>query len=357
MIRIAEAVLPGHPDKFCDCVADAIVAEAVKADPEAFAQIEVGVWSDQAWLSGTIVSRKSLSRSPADILVDMGLSIGLDEKNWIDARRYHVTDTVCQNVADPTEGRGICDDQSIVIGYAGYDAKTRFLPPEQFLIHALREALWMSCMEGELKGCGPDGKVLVILREEGREWRLEKVLVTLQHHEEAGLMAVTGNVLTALAGCYGRLTKADVRWRTPWQDVAVSVNPNGPLIRAGSDGDNGQTGRKLVLDYYGPRIPIGGGALSGKHPGHIDRLAAYTARSAAIHAVATGAATCLVRLAYAPNRNEPLEVIWEMDGRGDRLPRAFFDFDAMLGRMDVHAITGELGSGTHFWNPRLPWNR
>ena len=32
------------------------------------------------------------------------------------------------------------------------------------------------------------------------------------------------------------------------------VNPNGPLVEAGSDGDNGQTGRKLVMDFYGPRV-------------------------------------------------------------------------------------------------------
>ena len=42
------------------------------------------------------------------------------------------------------------------------------------------------------------------------------------------------------------------------------MNPNGPLVCAGSDADNGQTGRKLAVDYYGPRIPIGGGALYGQ---------------------------------------------------------------------------------------------
>ena len=48
-------------------------------------------------------------------------------------------------------------------------------------------------------------------------------------------------------------------------------------VHASSDGDNGQTGRKLAMDYYGPRIPIGGGALSGKHLTHIDRIGAYAA--------------------------------------------------------------------------------
>lgn len=110
MIHCAEAVLPGHPDKFCDRVADAIVAEALAADPAAFAQIEVGVWSDEAWLSGNIVTRKPLAHTPAEILVRTGLSIGLDASNHVDAARYRVTNTACQNIDDPTEGCSVCDD-------------------------------------------------------------------------------------------------------------------------------------------------------------------------------------------------------------------------------------------------------
>ena len=33
MKRFSEMVLPGHPDKFCDQVADAIVARCQAADP------------------------------------------------------------------------------------------------------------------------------------------------------------------------------------------------------------------------------------------------------------------------------------------------------------------------------------
>ena len=357
MIRLAEAVLPGHPDKFCDQVADALVAEAIKADPSAFAQVEVGVWSDQVWLSGNIVTRHPLTCTPADVVVAVGLSLGFDETNWIDARRYNITDTLCRNIDDPTEGRGICDDQSIIVGYAGYDQKTRFLPPEQFLVHALREALWDSCRSGLLDGAGPDGKLLVCMREEGDAWHLEQVLVTVQHRQETGLMELTGKVQATLAACYGRFQRDDPRWRAKWQEVAVCVNPNGPYFRAGSDGDNGQTGRKLVMDYYGPRVPIGGGALSGKHPAHVDRLAACAARQAAIHAVRTGSKECLIRLAYAPNCNGPLEVIWEMEGRGEKQPRSHFDFDAMLARVEAQAITASMGQGTHFWDERLPWNK
>ena len=33
MIRVSEAVLPGHPDKLCDFVAESIVQAAIAVDP------------------------------------------------------------------------------------------------------------------------------------------------------------------------------------------------------------------------------------------------------------------------------------------------------------------------------------
>ena len=349
MIHFAEAVLPGHPDKLCDHIADAIMAEALLADPDAFAQIEMGVWGDDAWLSGHIVSRMPLPRTPSEILVDAAVSLGLGNGNWIDATRYRIADTVCVNLDDPREGKGICDDQSIVIGYAGYDRKTRYLPPEHFLVHALAEQLWQSCRSGELAGCGSDGKTLITLREEGQRWTLENVVVTLQHPKDLPMMTLVQGVHSCLRQGYESLQATDARWVANWRDVDILVNPNGPHFRGGSDGDNGQTGRKLVMDYYGPRIPIGGGALAGKHPAHVDRMAARRARQAAIHAVQTGAPECLIRLAYAPNRNTPLQEVWEIGGRGERQVKGYFDFDQMVAGLRPGFPKAEQGKGVYAW--------
>jgi S-adenosylmethionine synthetase len=109
---------------------------------------------------------------------------------------------------------------------------------------------------------------------------------------------------------------ADRRWVAPWREVELLVNPNGPLSDAGSRKDNGQTGRKLVMDYYGPRVPIGGGAIYGKHPTHVDRFGARVTRELAIDAVKRGAGECLVRAVYAPNVPRPLDVQVEV-ARGD----------------------------------------
>ena len=68
MIRTAEAVLDGHPDRFCDILADTILAEGYKADPDCYAQIEAGVWSDAVWLSGVMVTRSKPRKSNEELV-------------------------------------------------------------------------------------------------------------------------------------------------------------------------------------------------------------------------------------------------------------------------------------------------
>ena len=46
--------------------------------------------------------------------------------------------------------------------------------------------------------------------------------------------------------------------RTAHVDIEPIINPNGPLLNGGRCGDNGQTGRKFVMEYQGPPGPIGG---------------------------------------------------------------------------------------------------
>ena len=356
MIRMSEMVLPGHPDKFCDQVADAIIEHTVRVDPQAYGQIEVATWSDQVWLSGGVCTSSPLHVSMADIVVETGRKLGYREGNWIDAAKYQVHDTVCQMVDDPQKWSRKVNDQAIVVGWAGYDEKTAYLAPEHFLAHRFREAFALSCDSGVLQGQGPDGKLLVVMSEDARGWRLETLLVTLQQLESKSFVRLTEEIEAVAALAYARLQAADARWVSDWRQVVLRINPNGPLTNGGSDGDNGQTGRKLAMDYYGPRVPQGGGALSGKHLTHIDRIGSYTARQAAVHAVQSGARECLIRLAYAPNLMDPLEVSWEVDGRCERVPGSFFNFEAMCDRYNADVITQHLAQGRHFFDTSLPWN-
>jgi S-adenosylmethionine synthetase len=137
----------------------------------------------------------------------------------------------------------------------------------------------------------------VRLRDESDRWSLEHFLVTIQQTASTSAMDIAAATIGVLRNVYSGLQDRDRRWRSDWRDVAVMVNPNGPLVEAGSDGDNGQTGRKLVMDFYGPRVPIGGGALSGKHLTHIDRGRAAPPRARRLQSPESGrtnatAATC-----------------------------------------------------------------
>jgi S-adenosylmethionine synthetase len=152
------------------------------------------------------------------------------------------------------------------------------------------------------------------LREDDDGFALEHVLVTLEHPEAMSVFELAQRVSAVFGQHYGELRALDRRWNATWPEVELMVNPNGPLSDAGSRKDNGQTGRKLVMDYYGPRVPIGGGAIYGKDPMHVDRFGARKAREMALEAVKKGAGECLVRAMYAPNVAEPLDVQVEVSG-------------------------------------------
>lgn len=315
MIRVSESVLPGHPDKFCDQIADAIVAEAYRADGRAYCQAEVAVWSDQLWVSGAMVTGAPIARPIEEIVREVGRSIGYTNGNHIDVERYEIKDTLCQHVRDPREWTDHVNDQAVVVGWAGYDEKTGYLPPEHFLADRLQRALFDACRGGELAGQGPDGKVLVRVRENSDDWVVESLLVTLQHRPELDVVELSARVGRVVAACYRSLQRVDPRWSADWDEVELLVNPNGPFEQGGSNGDNGQTGRKLVVDYYGPRVPIGGGAIFGKDLAHVDRAGAYGARRLAIDLLgSTGARSCRVVATYAPNQSVPLDVTLEQDG-------------------------------------------
>ena len=62
------------------------------------------------------------------------------------------------------------------------------------------------------------------------------------------------------------------------------------------------------MDNYGPRVPIGGGAYSGKDPSKVDRSGAYMARYIAVSEMKSKRLDeCWVYLSYAIGEEEPLQ--------------------------------------------------
>ena len=64
----------------------------------------------------------------------------------------------------------------------------------------------------------------------------------------------------------------------------------------------------------------------------------------------------LVVVAYAPNRDVPLDVVYEMERRAEQLPPSWFAHSAVRERYCGGDYVAALGAGAHFIDPALPWN-
>jgi S-adenosylmethionine synthetase len=103
-------------------------------------------------------------------------------------------------------------------------------------------------------------------------------------------------------------------------DCGVSINPAGDWDLGGFDADTGLTGRKIVIDSYGPRVPVGGGAFSGKDSSKVDRSAAYMARRIATdYLLKRHANEVYVYLAYALGEIKPVDTTIIIDGKAERI--------------------------------------
>jgi hypothetical protein len=122
------------------------------------------------------------------------------------------------------------------------------------------------------------------------------------------------------------------------------------------------TGKKLVGDAYGPRVPIGG-ALSGKDFYKVDRVGALIARRLAKLIFLTGAAReCSATVAFQPGVREA-SVVSLVNENGESLDSQrwgpLFDL-SLAGVGDRYSGRTELADVArhgHFTDPALPWER
>ena len=302
-LRPAEAVLPGHPDKLADQIADGIVDIALAADDRAIVQVEVAVHERGCHVNGRCstlgapLDRDYVEATIRAVYERAGFGVPFppvgDETDYQCPHgadvELHLACTI--DASDPRESaeREHADDQAIHVGYAVGTPETRWLPLEQHLALALRERLlYLTATERTLGG-GPDGKLLVALRPAGVSsggvvrWAPAWVVTSVQHLADAPTVrlerAVRAAILATLAAEAARMPDL---LAAPDADCAVRVNESGVFVDGGPMNDNGQTGRKLVCDFYGPQVAIGGGALSGKDPWRLDRAGALRARQIAV---------------------------------------------------------------------------
>ncbi len=305
IVRAAEWVLPGHPDKLADAIADAIVAESHRRGRYALAGIEVAVHRDVVFIDGRVACQDAKSIDVASLVRAVYASAGYGRDFAPDPRRLKIrTDLDLGDlVPDEDTFRAVADDQVIVTGYACSLPGTGGLPVEQALAHRLGRALFdLRTGRPDLR-LGPDGKLIVFIEDthDARRLRLREVSLSLQHAPDWDPIAVRRAVTDVIVGVAKRSSSSVPGFSGPDDALRITINPIGDFVCGGPHGDNGLSGKKLVMDYYGPRVPIGGGALSGKDFWKADRAGAITARRLALQAVERlGLREVFVTLAIRP---------------------------------------------------------
>lgn len=278
LYRTAESVSPKHPDKLCDQISDAILDAYLAKDPKARVAVETVGGHGKVFVVGEVTSTAKVEVEP---IVER-----LAPGNEVEVRVVAQSPEIASGV--DTGGAG---DQGIMVGYACNETP-ELLPLEVVLSRRLNQYLY--------KKWPYDGKTQVTLR----GGKVTSLVASFQHANQAELKQTVQSWLET--------EKSAV----PADKVAFHINPAGDWEQGGFDADTGLTGRKLVVDNYGPRIPIGGGCFSGKDPSKVDRSAAYAARKIAVdYLQKRGAKEVFCHLAYAIGYDQPLEATVTIDGK------------------------------------------
>lgn len=309
--HIAEYVSPGHPDRLADAIVESIVDLAVGRDGKALAGVECAVHTDYVFIDGRIaagngkcaVSNEEIDEIARNVYREAGYG-GI----WIHApEKLKVIQNVCLEHLSAEERaiRNLSDDQNVVAGYACNHPETDYLPPAHFVANYIGRKVdaWRRTVSDKF---GPDFKVLVHFddKDGGCQWR--RLTLSIQHR--AGVFAAEQHELV-LPVVSGALAELEARGLAGISNLPLEnfiLNGMGDFIVGGPEGDNGLSGKKLAVDFYGPEVPIGGGAICGKDPHKVDVAGAFRARELALRLLKErGGNAVTVRLGWTPGDAAP----------------------------------------------------
>ena len=270
MKKTAEFVSRKHPDKICDFIADSILDAYLGVDKGSRCAIEVMGGHNLVTINGEVTSK-----GKPDIEKLIKEIVGEDFK--IISNIVLQSPQIAQGV--DTGGAG---DQGIMKGYATSETE-EYLPLEYSLARNLCQKVFeVYPYDGKTQVTIEDGKV-------------KTVVVSFQNTRNEELLEIVKGIIKA---------------------EEYLINPSGEWDRGGFDADTGLSGRKLIVDNYGPEITIGGGSFSGKDYTKVDRSGAYMARKIAVDLLKKHNANKVeTKLAYAIGKSEPVMAVALIDGK------------------------------------------
>ena len=377
----SESVASGHPDKLCDAISDAIVDACLTVDKNARVAVETSVkggtnkgiilLAGEVTLAGQHPDYESIARKTAESIGYNNHSIGFDatseDRCEVIQKITAQAANISQGVNNEEQGAG---DQGLMFGYACNETEHfdelngRFFPLAAALSQRLTRRMTNARKDGTLAWARPDAKSQVTVEYiGGKPNKIHTIVIAIQHDDKLKQQFDNDEVkerdyITA------QIKKHVVEHAIPKSLIQdgyrLVVNGTGRFADPGGPyADAGLTGRKIIVDTYGGMGRHGGGALSGKDPSKVDRSAAYAARWAAKHVVASGIADrCEIQLAYVIGIAEPVSVRVESFGTSELTDKelttkvnAIFDFtpkaiaDALNLLRPIYSATA---AGGHF---------
>lgn len=318
--RTAESVSPKHPDKICDQISDAILDAHLAGDPDARVAIDVAGGHGVVFVTGEVTSKTK----------------NIDVQSIVEriAGKVKVIEKIASQSAEIANGvdTGGAGDQGIMVGYACTETP-EFLPLETVLSRRLNQYIFEKWPY--------DGKTQITLENN----KIISVVASFQNAQKSELLNEVKSWIS-----HNGLAKVS-------KNVEYHINPAGDWQVGGFDADAGLTGRKLVVDNYGPRIPVGGGAFSGKDPSKVDRSGAYMARKIAVDYLKSHEAKeVYCYIAYAIGHDQPLEATVIIDGVQEQVkgydlsPRGIIKFlDLKKPQYEASARYGHFGNHDFSW--------
>ena len=308
----AEYVSRAHPDRLGDQIVERLVDIAAERDERAFAQFECALFKDECYLTGRIAAGKGEDPLPPS-LVESAVretfrEAGFGKECPPDPESVRIIDRIQRDPLEEEEkeGRPYADDQCVVVGYAEGTGETSYMPLAHYLANYLGRRLEERF---RLSPLGPDFKLLAVLEEEG--WG--KLILSAQ---ERGQSSSRTNLELAYQAVQEALRSLPGGRMDALKELPLSrffFNRGMPFREGGPYGDNGLSGKKLAVDFYGPGVPLGGGAICGKDFWKPDVAGSFAARREAIRLLKeTGAWSVLLKASYCPGERKPVALSCEM---------------------------------------------
>lgn len=252
--KFSEYVSPGHPDKVADYISEYILDRYLEKDPNVRYAVEVMIKGNMAHLAGEITSTAYFGYADYKNFVKEALrEIGYTEeyyKSW-GGNVINPEDIELQvdiTAQSPEISQGVDNDgwgdQGIFFGYA--DPDEEYMTPRS---HSLAKDLChMLYTQAKEKGIGGiDIKTEIILYEDG--W-IEKIIAAVPCRDNKEY----DKVLESIRDWYD-----SVELDLPLYPEII-LNGTGNYVMHGPVADCGITGRKLVVDFYGGELHVGGGS-------------------------------------------------------------------------------------------------